>query len=256
MDLAELPAVGQFDGRLEVGDAAPLRAGLEHAAGALHRVGQVLAVGDGQAAGLLAVDVLAGLGRQRSTPARASGRRWRSGRRRYPSREQLAEVAVEHAIVVPVMLDRRALLPASRRLAWTSQMATHCTSGSGEHALEVIGATRADADDAERDLLARRHRALPSQRPRRDDRTGTRPPRSPPANASGDRGALVPRCSFNAAFMRSSSQWCQPTPGRGYGPEPLGAMTRARPDARSLAGPIIAAHPSRLKVSDRRNGSG
>ena len=50
MQLAELAAVGKLHGELEIGDAAPLGAGLEDPAEMVHGVGQGLAIGDGQAA--------------------------------------------------------------------------------------------------------------------------------------------------------------------------------------------------------------
>ena len=62
--MPSLPLWASWTARLEIGDAAPLGAGLEDPAEVVHGVGQGLAIGDGQAAGLLAVDVLAGLGRE------------------------------------------------------------------------------------------------------------------------------------------------------------------------------------------------
>ena len=82
-------------GRLEVGHAPALGAGLEDPAGLADRVVELLAEVDGQAAGLLAVDVLAGLGRQhrrRRVPAVAGGDQ--HGVDVGPV-EQLAEVAVD-----------------------------------------------------------------------------------------------------------------------------------------------------------------
>ncbi len=64
VQLAELAAVGKLLGELKIGDAAPLGAGLEDPAEMVHGVGQGLAISDGQAAGLHAVDVLAGPGRE------------------------------------------------------------------------------------------------------------------------------------------------------------------------------------------------
>ena len=106
--LPSLPLWASCDGGLEVGDAAPLRAGLEDAAVAPDRVVQGLAQPDRQAAGLLAVDVLAGLGRQdrgRGVPAVAGGDQHGVDVR--PG-QQLADVAVHRAVLVAVLgVDHR-----------------------------------------------------------------------------------------------------------------------------------------------------
>ena len=104
MKLAELAALREPHGGLEVRHAPPLRAGLEDAAGLADRVVEGLAKSDRQPAGLLAVNVLAGLRREdrgRGVPAVAGGNQHGVNVR---PREQIAEVAVEHAVLVPVML--------------------------------------------------------------------------------------------------------------------------------------------------------
>ncbi len=169
VELAELAAVGQPDGRLEVRHAAPLGAGLEDAAGALHGVGQAPAGGDGQAARLFTVDVLAGLRREdrrRGVPAVAG--RDEDGVD-VLAREHIAQVAEEGAIrvaVVPVDQGLAGLPAAGLDVADGDTLHV----GEGEHALEVVGAAWADPDDAERDLLAGRHGAPATHGPSGDDR--------------------------------------------------------------------------------------
>ena len=64
VQLAELSAVRHFDRLLKVGNTPPLGAGLEDSLLAVHRVGKLLAIGDRDPARLLAIHVLACLGRQ------------------------------------------------------------------------------------------------------------------------------------------------------------------------------------------------
>ncbi len=154
MDLAELAAVGKLHGLLEVRHAAALGAGLEDAAEMAHRVGQVLAIGDGQPAGFLAVHILARLGREhrgRRVPAVAGGDQ--DGVDIGPG-QQLAEIAIENAIVVLVVaVDQLLSRLAAAGLNVGDGHNLHVALG--EHALEVISASGADADHPQRDPLAR-----------------------------------------------------------------------------------------------------
>ncbi len=168
VDLAELAALGQVDRLLEIGDAAALRAGLEDAPGGLDGVGQLLTIGDRQAAGLLAVDVLAGLRGQdrcRRVPAVAGGDQHRVD---VLAREQFAEIAIEHAILVAVMLIDQGLAGVpTAGLHVGDRHALHVRQT--EHGLQVVGAAGTDADHAERDLFAGRRRAVQPQDARGHD---------------------------------------------------------------------------------------
>ena len=142
---------------------SPLGAGLEDPLGLTDRVVQGLARPDGQAARLLAVDVLAGLGRQdrrRRVPAVAGGDHHRvdvgAGPAARGSRGRGRNPCCRSA-------RSTSFLPASRRLACTSQMATQRTSALGQHAAQIVGHAGADADHSQRDPLAGRHGAVAAQ---------------------------------------------------------------------------------------------
>ena len=62
-EFAQLAALRQAGRKLEVGQAAPLRPGLQQAPGPAESLGQNQALDDVFGGGLLAIDVLAGLGR-------------------------------------------------------------------------------------------------------------------------------------------------------------------------------------------------
>ena len=147
VELAELPAVDQFHGLLEIGDAAALGAGLEDPLRAVDGVGQLLAGGDGDAARLLAIDVLAGFGGQdrgRRVPAVAGGDQHGVD---VLAVEQFAEVAVKLAVLVAVVL-------VHQRLAGLAPLGLHVGNRHAadirerQHRLQVVGAARTDADDS------------------------------------------------------------------------------------------------------------
>ena len=106
LELAELAAAGQINREGEIGQAAPLRAGLEDAAGAAERLGQREALGDVLGAGLFAIHVLAGIGGQaggRGVPVRAGGDEHGLD---VAAGQQVAQIAVHGAVLVAVFRDR------------------------------------------------------------------------------------------------------------------------------------------------------
>ena len=162
MELAQLAAVGQLHGLLEIGHAAALRAGLEDAAGSLDRVVQSLAQVDGQAARLLAVDVLAGLRGQHRRGRMPTIARGDQHRVDVLAGEQFAEVAIELAVLVAVVF-------VDQSLAGIAATRLHVGNGDApyvaqtEHRRQVIGAAGTDSDHAEHNGLARRNTAILSQ---------------------------------------------------------------------------------------------
>ena len=101
-----------------------------------------------------------------STPARASGRRWRSARRRCPcgravrgSRGRGRSPGCRSARR-PASCRPRGGWPARRRWPRTARRA------AASMRLEVVGAARADADDAQRDPLGRGRFPVPAERGR------------------------------------------------------------------------------------------
>src|SRR5262249_52459790 len=177
-------------GRLEVRHAAPLRASLEHPLRLADRVVEVLAPGDGETAGLFAVDVLARPRRQdrrRGVPAVAGGDE--HGVNVAP-RQQLMEVAVGGAVLGLVMFVHELLARlAPARLYIADGQALHV--GLLKHRLEVVGATRADADDTQRDALGRGRFPLSAERGRgHEPRSRQRHPRRPPPQPAYDLPAL------------------------------------------------------------------
>ncbi len=104
MDFSQFSALRYPDGGLKIRHAAPLGAGLEDALGLSYRIVEGLAKPDCQTAGLFAVDILAGLGckdRRWCVPAVAGADHHGVD---ISTGEQVAEVAVEDAIFVAVML--------------------------------------------------------------------------------------------------------------------------------------------------------
>ena len=176
MELAQFPAMGELDGRLEIRDGPPLGAGLEHPAVTPHRLVERLAQCDGDAAGLLAVDVLAGLHGQDGTqgvPVVAGGDQ--HGVDVGPS-EQIEHVAIHGAIVVAILLvghglDRLAALGPD--VAYGHELHVRL----GHHALDqVVPAARADADGPQHDAFAGRHQAVAAQGPPGNKRRQRRRP--------------------------------------------------------------------------------
>jgi hypothetical protein len=168
---AELAAVRQPHGGLEVGHTAALRAGLEDPFRLANRLVQGLAPGDGEAAGLLAVDVLARSRRQdrgRGVPAVAGGDE--HGVDVAPG-QQLVEVAVGRAVLVLVMPVHELLTRvAAAGLHVANRQAVHV--GQPEHRLEVVGAARADPDDAEGDAPGGGDLAVATERGRGHEQGG------------------------------------------------------------------------------------
>ncbi len=76
VDLAQLAAVGELNRLLKVRHAAALRSCLKNSLFAMHRIGQFLAIGNGDSTWFFAVHILARLSSQdrcRSVPAIAGG---------------------------------------------------------------------------------------------------------------------------------------------------------------------------------------
>ena len=130
--------------------------------------GEPLDVFDRETARLFAVDVFARLGgedRRRGVPAITRGNNHGIN---VGAVQQLSQVAVEHAVGVPLQLvDQGLARLASTLLHVGDRHAPHI--GQAEHRREHIGATRADANDPQVDLLAGGHRPIPPQRTGRDD---------------------------------------------------------------------------------------
>ena len=168
MQIAQFAAAGQVDGELEVADAPPLGAGLEDAAVAVHRVGQGLAVADGDAAGLLAVDILARLRSQdrcQSMPVIARGDQHGVN---VLAGEQLEHITVHTAVLVAVFgighgLDL--LAPAGLHVADGDEPHVRLV----EHATQHVPATGTDADGAQHRLLTGRHSPVFAQSAGWDD---------------------------------------------------------------------------------------
>src|ERR1017187_9490469 len=102
LEPAKLATAGQVYSEGEIGQAAPLGAGLEDAAGAAGRLGQREALRNVLGARLLAIDTLAGIGRQDGgcgVPVRARGD---EDGFNVAAGQQIAQVAVHGAILVAV----------------------------------------------------------------------------------------------------------------------------------------------------------
>ena len=87
---------------MKVGQAAALRAGLEDAAGAAERLGQLEALGDVLGAGLLAIDVLAGIGGEAGGGGVPVGAGGDEDGVNVAAGQQLAQIAVRGAVLVAV----------------------------------------------------------------------------------------------------------------------------------------------------------
>ena len=167
--LPSFPLWASSIGLLKIGDAAALRSGLKDPSGPLHRIGQLLAIRDRQAAGLFAVNVLAGLGRHH----RCGGMPAIAGRDQHGvdvlAVEQLAEVAIEFAVLVSIVfVDQSLARIAAARLHVGDRDAPHV--GQTKHRLQVVRAAGTDADHPERDSSRWARRAVPAQDVRRHDR--------------------------------------------------------------------------------------
>ena len=168
VEFAETTFAGELHGVLHERHAAPLRARLEDAARAMHRLGDLLAVADRQAARLLAIDVLARLGRQDRGGGVPPVARGDQDGVDVAAGEQFPQVAVEHAIGVAVVFVHECLALVTPACLHVGDR--HAVDvGETEHRGEHIGAPRPDADHAERDLLARGHGAVEAKDAGGDD---------------------------------------------------------------------------------------
>ena len=168
VEFAETTFAGELHGVLHERHAAPLCARLEDAARSMHRLGDLLAVADRQTAGLLAIDVLARLGRQDRGGGVPPVARGDQDGVDVAAGEQFPQVAVEHAVGVAVVLVHEGLaLVAPARLHVGDCQAADV--GEAEHRGEHVGAPRTDADDAKCDLLARGHGAVEAEDAGGDD---------------------------------------------------------------------------------------
>ena len=159
LKLTELAALGQFGGVGKIGQAAALRAGLEHAAGAAEDVPQRQALGDVLRARLFAVYVFAGSGRHR-------GRRCvpvRPGRDQHGvdvvAGEQLAHIDVRGTVLVaiPVVHHGLGALPV---VAADIADGDAVQIGFPQEAAQHVPATIADSNGAQHDSFARGHTAI------------------------------------------------------------------------------------------------
>ena len=159
---AQLAAAGQIDREHEVRQAAPLRAGLEHAAGAAERLRQREALGNVLGAGLLAIDVLAGLGGQDrggGVPVRAGGD---EDRVNVAAGQQFAQIAIHRAILVAVFVIRLLLdgfAPRGLDVADGDELHVRFLEEATQH----VGAAAADADAAQHDAFAGSDPAVPAE---------------------------------------------------------------------------------------------
>ena len=117
MKLSEFSGVRPIDGLLKVGNTAPLSARLEDATMFVHRVGQLLAQLDCDAARFFTVNIFASFGGQdrcRSVPA--ISRRDQHGVDVFPV-EKLTEIMVQFAAgVAVVIIDQFLACVSARRL--------------------------------------------------------------------------------------------------------------------------------------------
>ena len=162
LEPAQLAAPGQINRESKIGQAAPLCAGLEDAAGAADRLGQREALGDVLGAGFFAVNVLAGVGREDGGGDVPVGPGGDEDGLDIAAGQQLAQVAVRGAVVVAVFgisppLDRR----AARFLDIAHGHELHV--GFLEETAQVVGAPVADADAAQDDAFAGGDAAVPAQ---------------------------------------------------------------------------------------------
>ena len=162
LHLSEPAGAGQLAGEGEVGEVAALRAGLKDAAGAADRVAEEEALSDVLRAGLLAVDVLAGLcgvDARGGVPVGAGGNEDGVD---VAAVEELAEVLVHRAGIIAVLLVGH-LLDADAPVFLDVADRRELDVVLLEKAAEVVSAAVADADAAEDDALARRDRAVEAE---------------------------------------------------------------------------------------------
>ena len=203
---AELAGVRQLGGELEVVDVATLRAGLEDAFVAIDRVGEFLALADRHAAGLLAINVLARLGgedAEQRVPAISGGNEHGVD---VGTPQHLVHVASLDAVLVVVLpVDHHADHFAARLL----DVGNHdkLDVGLAQKALEHLAPARTDADAADHDAVARRHRAVLPEGGRRNDRR----------HADGD-GRGFQEAAAGDWGSHGISKYHSGEPGRGLGP--------------------------------------
>ena len=234
----------EFAGEGKVRQVPALRARLKHRAAPPHRVAKDQALGDVLGAGLLAVDVLAGLRRMHGHQAVPVGPRGNQHGVHIGLIEEFAEVVIGAAFRGAVVLvgDRLHRIPAGL-LDVADRHELHV--GLLEEAAEVVFAAAADADAGHADSLARRHGPVEAQRRRRDHhrrrdgrgRARHRPLQKPPPRRPFTSLHRYLRCPEEDPFVSTC------TVILGGGP---GGNTRFRPGARGGEGFRAASLPTRV----------
>jgi hypothetical protein len=168
-ELAELAGPRELAGKREVRQVPPLRTGLKHAPGALHRLRENETLRNVLGARLLAIHVLAGLGRlhgHRRMPIRSRRDQHRVD---VVAVEQLAKVAMHVAVfgsvsAVDHLFDERAA--GLLHIAHGRTLDVRAI----QKAAEVVHAAAADADAAQQNPLARRDGPVQTEGRAGDDR--------------------------------------------------------------------------------------
>jgi len=172
VQLAQVAQAGELCGGDEFPLAPALGSGLEHAAVSPFRVAQGLPLGDGQCAGLFAVDILArshGHNRSQGVPAVARGDE--QGVDIVACGQKFAQVDVLGAVLAAVARIHQALnVFAARFPDVADRHEVHILLA--EHPVQDACAAAADADGAHHDALAGGDSTVLAQRCGRDDGRG------------------------------------------------------------------------------------
>ncbi len=168
MELAELPTVNPLDRFLKVGDAPSLRPRLKNPLRHPHRLAQLLAKRDGDAAWLFTIDILACLRCQDGSSCVPAIPGCDEDRVDVFAVEQFPKIPVELAVTIGVVLIHE-LLPSIAPFALhvSNRYTTHVLER--EHRLEIVGTTWANSDDPQLNPIAGGRAAWPSQHMARDD---------------------------------------------------------------------------------------
>jgi hypothetical protein len=152
LEFPELATVSPFDCLLKVCNASSLGARLEDSFVTVHRIGELLASPDGDAAWLLAVDIFASFGGEDGgsrVPAIARGDKYGID---IFAREQLAQIAIEDTVLIAVgFIDQFLTRFTSRSLHIRDRDAADILHGKDSS--EVVFASRSDPDDAQLDAI-------------------------------------------------------------------------------------------------------
>ena len=165
---AEAPVAGDLTGLAELLARSLLRAELEDAAVAMHRVAQDLDLVDAHAQRLLDVDVLAGADGGQGVQDVPGVERGDGHGVDIVAVQQFAEIVVHGAVRVPVVRVDRLLGPFAHG-AFDVADGHDLGSGNAHAGAHVAEAHGADADAAHDDAFARRDAAGAAQGRGRDD---------------------------------------------------------------------------------------